>query len=311
MNPFPAVAQAPVADTPVVRVGALLQFTGDFENHRSVPGRNGFRVDNARVRISGALPGRMAFSIQTNHASLLEARITLPLVSRTRLDLGLFKPPLSAEFLQSTHSLDMLYRSQAVRTLIQGRDVGAQVTLDGEFLELRGGIFNGSGATSGNAEDGIHSTMRVELRHRGAGGDTLRMGGFVAANGDPAGIQGEGLDTRYLSLARLLGADLRWARGRAFGAAEWMWGEGDGEPGAGRPSGGHVTLGLRPTAGGEVAVRLDRVDPDVEDLQPSSLLMVSLGHRPTRELRLQVGAALPLTGPADGPRFLLRSQLYF
>jgi hypothetical protein len=292
------------------RVGTLLQFTGDFEDDRSFPGDNGFRVDNARIRVVGTLPGGIAYSLQTNQSSLLEARITLPVMERLVADAGLFKPPLSGEFLQSTHSLDLLYRAQAVRTLIEGRDVGAQLRLDVGALEMRGGVFNGSPAAAGNDEEGFHSAVRAELRHRGGAGDTLRLGAFVARSGDPSSLRGEGMDTRFLSLRRLVGIDVRWALRGWFGTVEWMEGESDEDPAA-RPSGGQATLGFRPTPRGEVVIRWDRVDSDLAGVEPSELLVGALGHRPTRELRLQAGAMLPLEGPADGVRLLLRSQIYF
>lgn len=304
-------AQAPVASGEVtVRVGTLIQFTGDFQDERSFPGRNGFRVDNARLRVVGTLPGGLAYSLQTNHASLLEARVTLPMRGPLVADVGLFKPPLSGEFLHSTYALDLPYRAQAVRTLIQGRDVGGQLRLDAGALELRGGVFNGSAAASGNADDGFHSALRAEVRHRGGEGDTLRLGAFVARNGDPAALQGEGMDVRFLSLRTLVGVDLRWAVRGWFGTVEWMEGESDGDPAA-RPSGGQVTLGFRPTGRSDVVARWDRVDPDLPGLEPYELLIAAVGHRPTRELRLQAGAVFPLEGPAEGVRFLVRSQVYF
>lgn len=304
-------AQAPGSPgEATLRVGTLLQFTGDFQDERSLPGENGFRVDNARLRVVGTIPGGIAYSLQTNHASLLEARITLPVTGSLVADVGLFKPPLSGEFLQSTSVLDLPYRAQAVRTLIEGRDVGAQLRLDAGVLEVRGGVFNGSAAASGNAEDGFHSALRGELRHRGPHGDTLRLGAFVARNGDPAALHGEGMDTRFLSLRHLVGADLRWVVRGWFGTVEWMEGE-SREDVAARPSGGQITLGFRPTARNEVVARWDRVDPDLPGLEPSELLTAAVGHRPTRELRLQAGAVLPLEGPAEGVRFLVRSQVYF
>lgn len=293
-----------------MRVGALLQFTGDFQEDRTFPGDNGFRIDNARVRVLGSLPGGIAYSIQTNRGSLLEARATLPLGSGFAADLGLYKPPLSGEFLQSSHSLDLVSRAQVVRTVIEGRDVGAQLRLDRGALEVRAGVFNGSGDPGGNVEGGYHSAARAEFRHRGTGGDTLRVGGFVARNGDPAALSGEGLDSRFLALRTLVGGDVRWSLRGWFGTVEWMSGESDADVAA-KPSGGQVTLGYRPVPGSEVVARWDRVDPDLPGVPPSELLVAGVGHRPTRELRLQAGAMIPLEGPAEGVRFLLRTQLYF
>lgn len=310
-QPGPLRGQAPAPEgPPPVHVGLLIHFTADFQEDRTFPGENGFRVDRARIRIVGSLPGGGGFSLQTERSSLLEARISLPLLPETLVvDAGLLKPPLSAEFLQSSHLLDLPDRSQAVTALLERRDVGAQLRLRAGWLEIRGGVFNGGADPTGNLEEGFRWVVRGETARRGAGGDTLQLGGFVSRNGERGWVDGEGLGLRFQALHTLGGVDLRWARGRWFGSGEWLVG-GDIPGQEHGPRGGQATLGRRSFGTGELTLRLDHLDPGLTGVAPSTLLLLGAGVRPSREVRLQGAGVIPLAGPGERPRVLLRTQLF-
>jgi len=291
-------------------ISAQIQFTGVLLEEPTPSDQSGFRVDNARVRLYGTVPRGLSWRVSTNYGNVIEARLTQDFSPALQLEMGFFKTPMSGEFLTSSHSIDFAHRSRIMTTLIRGRDSGVQLRWFRGPLELTGGIFNGDGTLRGDGEEGLQGLVRMDLRRDGREGDSLRVGTSLSRNGNPESMTGEGLDVRYPSLERTLAADVRWVRGALVVSAEWMGGslrrlEGDD------PSGGHVTLGLRPSSRTEVLVRWDALETGGVEKLSSRLLTAGLNHRPTRELRFLVNAQLPLDAPDRGMRLLARSQLHF
>lgn len=276
---------------------------------------NGFRVDDARVRLYGTLPRGVSWRLTTDSGELLDVRLRTSLPRGFEVDLGLFKPPLTGEYIASSRNLDFVSRSRVVRTLVRGRDVGLVARWKGTPLSLEAALVNGDGAVGGEGEGGLMGVLRTDLGFTRAGGDSLRLGASLAANGDPERFTGEGLERRYQAVERLVSADVRVVRGPLLLSAEWvrgMPGTLEGED----PRGGHVTVGGRPAEGTELLLRLDALHPGGDAGRTSRQLVAGISHRPTDELRFLANLFVPLeTGdggePDQGLRFFFRSQLYF
>lgn len=291
-------------------VGTQLQFTAVASEDPSEGEANGFRVDNARLRVYGTLPYGLAWALTTNHGELIEARVTRRLARGFDLDLGLLKPPQSGEYITSSRSIDFVSRARVVSALVRGRDVGLLVRWTGRPVELRAGILNGDGALREGGEDGVMGVLRADLLRTGEGGDSLRVGTSLVGNGDPERVTGEGLDRRYQAVERTAAVDVRVVRGPLLLSAEWMrgWtGTLEGED----PRGGHVTIGARLRSDTEILLRLDAFEAGGVGVPYSRQLVAGLSHRPTRELRFMANLFASLDGPDGGLRLLLRSQLYF
>jgi hypothetical protein len=294
-----------------VGIGTQLQFTGVLLEEPTPSDQSGFRIDNARVRLYGTLPRDLSWSLTSNYGSVIEARVSQRFLQAFQVDVGLFKPPVSGEYLTSSHSIDFTSRSRVMDMLIGGREAGVQLRWGpAGFLEMRGGVFNGDGSLRGEGEEGMLGVLRMQLRRDGTAGDTLRVGASLSRNGNPESVVGEGLAVEYPVLERTMAADIRWVRGRVVASAEWMAGALRRLPGD-DPMGGHVTLGFRPGAATELLLRWDALETGGMDPLSSRLLVAGVSHRPTPELRFMVNARLPLDEPDQGMRFLVRSQLYF
>lgn len=293
-----------------VGIGTQLQFTTVVAEDPLEGDNNGFRVDNARLRVYGTLPYHLSWGLTTNYGDLIEARVTRRLAPGFDLDVGLFKPPQSGEYITSSRNIDFVSRARVVSTLVRGRDVGLLLRWKGSPLELRGGVLNGDGALRGGGEEGLMGVLRMDLLRTGEGGDSLRVGSSLVGNSDPERFTGDGLDRRYQAVERTMAADIRLVWGPLLFSAEWMrgWtGTLEGED----PRGGHVTLGARPRADTEILFRLDALDAGGVDIPDSREFVVGISHRPKRELRFMANLFVPLEGSDEGLRFFLRSQLYF
>lgn len=295
-------------------VGTQIQLTAVAIQDPAEGEAGGFRVDNARIRFFGTLPRDLSWRLTTEFGSLLDVVVRQGLPRGFEVDVGLFKPPLTGEYIASRRNLDFVSRSRVVRTLVRGRDAGVLLRWEGAPLTLQGALLNGDGGLDGEGERGLMGVLRMDLMRIGEGGDSLRVGGSLAANGDPERFIGEGMERRYQAVERLVSADVRLVRGPLLLTAEWTRGwtrtlEGED------PRGGHVTVGGRPGADTEVLLRLDALNPGGVDAPDSRQLVAGVSHRPTRELRFMANLFIPLDDrdelPDEGFRFFLRSQLYF
>lgn len=275
---------------------------------------SGFRLDDARIRFYGTLPRDLFWRVTTDSGSLLDARVRKRLPRGFEVDVGLFKPPLTGEYIASSRNLDFVSRSRVVRTLVRGRDVGVILRWEGAPVALEASVVNGDGGLEGEGERGLMGVLRVDLMRTGEGGDSFRVGASLAGNGDPEGFSGEGLERRYQAVERLMSADVRLVRGPLLFSAEWTRGwtrtlEGED------PRGGHITLGGRPGEHTEIMLRLDALNPGGPAAPDSRQLVAGVSHRPTRELRFMANLFIPLDDedevPDEGLRLFLRSQLYF
>ena len=275
---------------------------------------SGFRLDDARLRFYGTLPRGLSWRITTDAGSLLDARVRKGLPRGFEVDVGLFKPPLTGEYIASSRNLDFVSRSRVVSTLVRGRDVGVLLRWAGAPVALEASLVNGDGALDGEGERGLMGVLRMDLMRTGEGGDSLRVGGSLAANGDREAFTGEGLERRYQAVERLASTDVRLVLGPLLFSAEWTRGwtrtlEGED------PRGGHITVGGRLGEDTEIMLRLDALRPGGVENLSSRQLVAGVSHRPTRELRFMANLFIPLDDkddlPDEGLRLFLRSQLYF
>lgn len=296
-------------------IGTQIQFDAVAIQDPQEGETSGFRVENARIRFFGTLPRNLSWRLTTEFGALLDVRLSQTLPWGFALDAGVFKPPLTREYIDSRRTLDFVSRSRVVRTLVWSRDVGLVLRWAGAPLSVEASVVNGDGGVRGEGERGLMGVLRMDLLREGEGADSLRVGASFAGNGDPEAVTGEGLDRRYRAVERLASADVRWVRGPLLFSAEWTHGwtrtlEGED------PRGGHFTVGARPAENTEIHLRLDALHPGGVGNRQSRELVAGVSHRPTAELRFMANLFVPLDDgdlqvPDEGLRFVLRSQLYF
>lgn len=333
VTPFGAAGQEPDDEplfgdlverikSPTFSIGALFQLVGDFQADRDFDGENGFSVANMRISFYGELDEGVGYFFQSNFGSVLDARLSWSPTSALTLDGGLFKTPFSAEFLTPASTLDFVDRSQGVRILAPGREVGLQARgrIGSSEVGWRAGIFNGNGGDlSGNEDGGFlyggRLTFPVPEFGEVEAGDALVLGASFAGSSDeptvragPPGVfQFDGVDI-------LVGGDLRMTRGRLLISAEFLSGDMDDVPVVADPSpwGFHATVGFMATDRSQVLARWDQFEADLPGIEDGRLLLLGYNLWPTAVTELQVNLVVPVgDDPRDDPRLLVNTQLAF
>jgi hypothetical protein len=134
-------------------------------------GKEGFRIRQARVILKGDILKNIDYKFQIDAVKtpiLLDAKIGVNLSPYAKLSFGQFKVPFSIENLISGSELDTINRSNTVKKLCPGRDIGAQgrdigATVNGKYssLEYTLGVFNGSGINKTNTNDQLDIAGRL------------------------------------------------------------------------------------------------------------------------------------------------------
>ena len=137
-------------------------------------GGEDFRVRRARIGLKGSLLKNIDYSFQVDAIRspiLVDARLDITLFPRAKLSFGQFKVPFSLENLTSSSALDNVDRTQTVKEICPGQDIGATgrdigITLSGKFswLEYSFGIFNGSGINTRDTNDRRDFVGRLVFR---------------------------------------------------------------------------------------------------------------------------------------------------
>jgi phosphate-selective porin OprO/OprP len=134
-------------------------------------GREGFRIRQARVILKGDILKNINYKLQIDAVQspvLLDAEIGIHLSPYAKLSFGQFKIPFSIENLISGSELDTINRSNTVKYLCPGRDIGAKgrdigITVNGKYssLEYTLGFFNGSGINKIDTNDQLDIAGRL------------------------------------------------------------------------------------------------------------------------------------------------------
>lgn len=304
-------------------LGILIQVVGDFQSQRPLESRNGFSIANARLRLSGNLDGGFGYLLQSNLAALavspiLDAAVHYRVGEGATIRGGLFKAPFSREFLTPAASIDFVNRSLVVTALAPNRQVGVQLAgRPGRGLVgYAVGAFNGNRLRpGGNDNNALLYVARLGVWPRVATASRPDDALEVAVNG--AHSRDSGADLPDIAAAfngtrTVLGADVRWRRGRWLVAGEMIGARLRFDSGGTRhPWGWHATAGYLVTGKSQVLARWDALRPDSAGLAQD---FVVLGYNlwPTRPTELQVNYLIPLNrGGWERHRVLVNLQIGF
>lgn len=137
-----------------------LQAGGEDENAR------GFRLTKSWVKAAGSVGEDWSYLAQVDVASevsMLDARLAYAPDERVELAAGVFKAPVSREWLTPAPRIPFTTRARAVNVLSPKRELGLSasvVPIPG--VQLVGGLFNGNGPiTSGNDDGRFLYTGRI------------------------------------------------------------------------------------------------------------------------------------------------------
>ncbi len=137
-------------------------------------GTDGFRIRRARLGFKGEILKNVNFKLQVDGARspiLLDAAVEISSVPYAAVSFGQFKVPFSQENLTSSSALDLVNRTQTVRMLCPGQDIGSAgrdigATVSGKFsiVEYTLGVFNGSGINRTDTNDQKDMVGRLVFR---------------------------------------------------------------------------------------------------------------------------------------------------
>ncbi len=303
-------------------VGILFQGVADFQLERSFPGKNGFNISNARVILSGELDSGFGYHLKANlikSPSLLDAKMSYAISPQWIVDVGLFKPPFSKEYLTGAGAIDFVNRSQVVTALAGRRQIGLQVrgkTSDA-IVSYGIGMFNGNGF-NGNVNDNnafLYVGRFAIMPHLAGGADQenrLEIGVNGAYSNDSNAPIGGGDLPAFDGKRLVYGGDVQWTRGRVLLSGEVLGARLARRGGDTRtPFGYHCTAGYMVTTNSQLLLRYEsfRADGLASD---GRLLVVGYNLWPTKVTELQVNYVVPTAdGALKHHQLLVNAQLEF
>ncbi|RMG63965.1 MAG: hypothetical protein D6715_10510 [Calditrichaeota bacterium] len=308
-------------------IGVLFQGVADFQPERSMAGRNGFSIANARLRVYGKMDAGFGYLVQSSFVSnpvLLDGKMYLEVSPQLAVDFGLFKAPFSGELLTSAAALDFVNRSQVVSALAPGRQIGFQFRgrAAQDRLHYFAGMFNGNGRTfSGNDNNHFLYAARAAfypLKQDGVSRQAphveVGLNGAVSKD-DRAAIPFPGLDGPFSGNRYLYGLDLRAERYPYLLSGEILAASLDGRSGARmvdiNPWGFHLTGGYYAMPDLQLLVRWDSLHPD--EVAPTvNLLILGLNYWPSQIAEFQLNwVADTDNNLVKNGQWLVNAQIYF
>lgn len=275
---------------PYLSLGFVLQVVGDIQPERSLSGNNGFNISNMRISLNGELDRQFGYMLQTNFINspaVLDAKLYLRLNQNTTLQAGLFKAPFSKEFLVAAESIDMVNRSQVVSQLVPGRQIGMQLGIKNDVLEVDAGLFNGNGyGDNGNDNNDLMVVGRLTVSPQLENAKLEAGLNGAISNDRNVRVAGD----RFRGQRMLLGGDIRFEQNKLLLAGEYIYAALDSSGPAAQevnPRGFHVTAGYMVIPDHQFLLRWDQFDADKRDTV-SKYLIFGYNYWPTSLTELQL-----------------------
>jgi hypothetical protein len=264
------------------------------------------------LRFYGELDKKFGYFIQTNFINtpaILDAKLYYKFSEQFIIDAGLFKAPLSKEFLIPADAIDFVNRARAVAVLAPGRQIGVQARgrIDsGVPVDYHLGIFNGNGfgPNTNDNNDFLYAArlavFPISLSDESS--SQLELGANAMSSKDRL-IRINPLlnpfvfDALFFSGTRTVyGVDFRYTGGDFLLAGEYLQGNYDGDLyylaadtsiGSVKPNGYHLTAGYMLASGLQILGRWDRFKADSGADNPDWLI-IGLNFWPSKVSELQL-----------------------
>lgn len=275
-------------------VGALFQFVSDAGTERS-EGRSGFSIATLRLMLVGRIDDRFGYFLQgdvVRSPALLDAIVSAAVTPALGLQAGLFKVPVSGEFLVNAANIDFVNRARSVDGFAPGRELGVQANLRSptKRWQFVAGVFNGNPAAGVNDDDRLLTAVRLSYR---AVVDTLsgparnfKFGINAATSRDAAARVG---GATFGGKRSILGGDVRWRLDRFLLAGELLTTVLEDSLTGARtsPAGHQVTTGWYVRPNSQLLLRWDHVRSYLPGQRPDAMIL-GWNLWPTRHSELQV-----------------------
>lgn len=293
----------------------LVRNIADFQAERSLPGTNGFYIENFRVKLSGELDDRFGYSLETkliNSPAILDAKLYYEFSPQLKLDFGLFKLPFSSEYLVSEADIDFVYRSQTVNALNVGKQVGVMVSgeSNNKLFTYAAGIFNGNKGAKENDNNKFLYVGRITFRPVKANdNETLEIGFSTAQSRDKAVII---MDSTFEGDRFLIGGDINFSVSNFQLYSEVIAGRLKSISGSiKKPVGCQVTAGYYFTKKMLLLVRWDSFMEN-RNLPFNNLAILGFNIIPSGLFKFQLNYLIPVNdGKIKHHQFLFNTQFSF
>jgi hypothetical protein len=302
------------------QVGALAQVVADFQTERT-SGRNGFGIANLRWRFDGEFDEGYGYAFQvsfTRSPAILDARVYYAMSNSFAVDIGLFKPPFSKEFLLSTENIDFVNLAQLATLIAAPRQIGVQARgkLSDGLFSYAAGVFNGNGYAASNDNNEFMYVARLAVYPDLGGTQESPRSLEVAVNAltskdDNVSLLRGGVPA-FTGTRTMYGVDTRLTYERIMVSAEILSARLAFRNGITQTaSGSHLTAGYMVTPASQVLVRYDSFSATWLRHE-TRYLIFGYNLWPTHVTKFQANYALPLhTVPAEKGQLLMNFQVSF
>jgi hypothetical protein len=213
-----------------LRFGMLLTADAYLGPDRATDNDAGFDLSDARLSFGGELEKGFGYFVQAN---LVDSRPVLDMIIKWKaepygfqISAGYFRTRFAGEFVIPAPRLDFVERSQIVRALSPGRQVGIQIDQEivGEALVAHAGVFNGNGLDTNDDERFLY-VLRFDGRIQCGEFDSVFEYGINGAYSEDDDTDlGFDFPKSFAGKRWLAGADARWTMGSVFVSAEGLYG---------------------------------------------------------------------------------------
>ena len=272
------------------KIGTVMQFVFDYQNERTLAGKNGFSVATMRLNLHGDFDAGFGYFFQTNFASspaILDAFMYYQYSPLFKFQIGQFKTPFSTEFLVPAQDIDFVNRSRVVSALAPNRQIGFEIkgSMVEKILSYNFGIFNGNPAkTNNNDNNKFLYAGRITLSPNifDASTDNSAVLGLNAAVSDDS-------SSNFYGSKTLMGIDFRLNYDKFLLSGEFINAEIDSTTGNNtNPTGYYATFGYKLLDNLQFLLRWDKFDEDnIYSKSNSDQVIFGINFWPTGITELQ------------------------
>ncbi|MDR8392841.1 OprO/OprP family phosphate-selective porin [Aliifodinibius sp. S!AR15-10] len=299
-------------------IGGLVQGVAEFQPER-ISGNNGFIVNYARLKVSGALDQTFGYKLQasiTSSPAVVDANLYYKLSPNTKITVGFGKSPFSYEYLTSAGSIPFVERSTVVNQLAPKRQIGLQLDgrFAGGFLSYTAGIFNGNHFSINQNNDNHFlyiGNLEANLLPSSGSKSELLIGANISYEQKERPSASGNIQSTFEGEQTLLDSYLHLSKNKfsLTGELIYSWLQSD----FGRefnPYGYYITAGYQISKKSKLRLRWDNFEGDLLAADSESVL-VGLNISPSQYSKIKLNYSIPAQRSIDYSQLRAAFQVSF
>jgi hypothetical protein len=260
---------------------------------------NGYELDANRLGFRGVLDGKFSYRFQleyTDAPSILDARMGYAFSDNFQIQVGSYKPRLSADLDPNPGITDFIDRARQVGAMMNNREIGITLLGENNGFNYAFGMYNGNRLENKNDGRFLY-TGRLSYTF-GNAGRSLELGlngGYNQTENERVGRSG----LTSLGNREIFGFYAKFTNASLFGTVEYLQSNFDAQELQAEESisGFYGTLGKNITERDQILARWDHLEYDILN-RNSDLLILAWKRKITSLFSIHVNA-LALLGSED------------